>query len=64
MTLAHQKQRLEVKPDGTHEDLHKITTRLPHDTSARLQGLANAKRQSVSLYLSRLIAKHVKDPDT
>ena len=55
--------RHEIK-DGSHEDLKKLVTRLPLQTSQQLTALAVAKRMSVSLYLSRLIAKHVQDPDT
>jgi hypothetical protein len=56
MTQIH---RHEIK-DGTHADLAKIVTRLPFHTSQQLTALAVAKRQSVSLYLSRLIAEHVE----
>lgn len=51
--------------NGERENLECITTRLPFSVAAQLDGLARAKRQSRSLYLSRLIAKHVerKEPE-
>lgn len=49
--------------NGERQDLERVTIRLPYSVAAQLDGLARARRQSRSLYLSRLIAKHVKEPD-
>lgn len=49
--------------NGERQDLERVTIRLPYSVAAQLDGLARARRQSRSLYLSRLIAKHVKEPE-
>lgn len=60
--MRHQ-ERIEIPVmDGERENLEIVTTRPPYYVTMQLDGLARAKRQSRSLYLSRLIAKHVKDP--
>lgn len=48
--------------NGERQDLERVTIRVPFTIAAQLDGLARAKRQSRSLYLSKLIAKHVKEP--
>jgi hypothetical protein len=62
--MRHQYERIKVPViQGEREDLDKVTARVPFDVAAQLQGLAKSKRQSVSLYLSNLITKHVKGGD-
>ena len=53
--------KLPVK-NGERENLEVISVRVPFTVSAQLDGLARARRQSRSLYLSTLIARHVKEP--
>ena len=55
--------RHKIEADGTHADLEKVTIRLPQPVAYQVQALARAKRQSVSLYMARLLEKHVKVPE-
>lgn len=63
--MRQQIERIETRiVNGERENLEPVTVRLPFSVAAQLDGLARAKRQSRSLYLSRLISKHVKEkPD-
>lgn len=54
--------RHEIDREGTHADLEKVTIRVPHQVAYQVQALAKSKRQSVSLYLSNILAKHVNGP--
>ena len=61
--MRHQQERIKLPVvAGERENLEVISTRVPFTVAAQLDGLARAKRQSRSLYLSRLIAAHVKEP--
>ena len=57
-----EKIKVPVK-NGERENLEVISVRLPYSVAAQLDGLARSRRQSRSLYLSRVIAKHVREPD-
>lgn len=62
--MRHQQERIKLPVvAGERENLEVISVRVPFNVSAQLDGLARAKRQSRSLYLSNLISKHVRSPD-
>jgi predicted HicB family RNase H-like nuclease len=63
MIISPDKHRHPIASDGTHPDLDKLVIRVPFDVSHQITAMALRRRQSVSLYLSKLLQKHVEEPD-
>ena len=59
--MTHPQIHRHTIKDGDHADLAKINIRLPQHIAAQVQALAKAQGQSLSLYMARLVEKHVGD---